>query len=74
MQSSTYTTDAHTQQDGSRYVYERHTDATGRVHQLSPWRAPAGWGDAEITAVITARAVQIDAQLAEAEAAALLEE
>ena len=74
MQSSTFTTDAHTQPDGSRYVYERHTDVTGRVWQPHPWRAPAGWGDAEITAVITARAAQIDAQLAEAEALALMGE
>ena len=73
MQSSTYTTDAHTQPDGSRYVYERHTDVTGRVHTVL-YRAPAAWGDAEINAILSRRAGEIDAQLAEAEALALMGE
>ena len=72
MLTSTFTTDAHTQADGSRYVYERHTDVTGRVHTLL-YRAPASWTSVEIEAVLAQRATQIDAQLAEAEALALME-
>ncbi len=67
--SSTHTVDAHTQQGGGRYVIERHTDDAGKVHQVGPWLAPPGF---DVQARVTARAAQIDVQLADAEAQALL--
>lgn len=74
MLSSTYTVDAHAQADGSHYVLEHHTDVANRVHQVGPWLAAPGTVDADIAAVVTARAAQIDAFLADTEAAALLEQ
>ena len=71
MQSSTYTLDNHTQSDGRVYVTERHTDDAGVVHEVM-YLAPAGWTATEYNATMTARATQIDAQLAEAEFAELL--
>lgn len=61
--------DAHTQAGGGRYVIERHTDDAGVVHQVGPYLAPEGFDTA---ARLAARAVEIDAQLAEAEAQALI--
>ena len=69
--SSTYTQDAHTQQGGGRYVIERHTDDAGKVYQVGPWLAPEGF---DVQARVTSRASEINAQLAEAEAAQLLGE
>jgi hypothetical protein len=69
--SSTYTQDAHTQQGGGRYVIERHTDDAGQVYQVGPWLAPSGF---DVQARVTSRAAEINAQLAEAEAAQLLGE
>jgi hypothetical protein len=69
--SSTHTIDAHTQQGGGRYVIERHTDDAGRVYQVGPWLAPVGF---DVQARVTSRAAEINAQLAEAEAAQLLGE
>ena len=67
--SSTFTQAAHTQRDGGRYVLERHTDDAGQVYQVGPWLAPAGM---DVQARVTARAAEINDQLAEAEAQALL--
>jgi len=69
--SSTYTQDAHTQQGGGRYVIERHTDDEGQVYQVGPWLAPVGF---DVQARVNSRASEINAQLAEAEAAQLLGE
>lgn len=69
--SSTHTIDAHTQQGGGRYVIERHTDDAGVVHQVGPYLAPDGFDTA---ARLAARATQIDEQLAEAEARALIDD
>ena len=67
--SSEYITDAHQQVGGGYWTIERHTDNTGRVHQLGPYL----WdGVADRDALLTARAAQIDAQLAQAEADALM--
>jgi hypothetical protein len=67
--SSTFTQDAHTQQGGGRYVIERHTDDDGKVYQVGPWLAPEGF---DVQARVTSRASEINTQLAEAEAQALL--
>jgi hypothetical protein len=67
--SSTYTQDAHVQRDGSRYTIERHTDDSGKVYQVGPYLAPEGF---DVAARMASRAVQINEQLAEAEAQALL--
>jgi hypothetical protein len=69
--SSTHTIDAHQQASGARYVVERHTDNTGKVYQIGPWLAPAGF---DVAGTVAARAVQIDEQLAEAEAEQVIEE
>jgi hypothetical protein len=69
--SSTHTIDAHQQVGGGRYVIERHTDDVGVVHQVGPWLAPDGF---DVAARVASRAGQINEQLAEAEAAALLGE
>lgn len=73
MQSSSYTTDGHTQIDGRRYVRETHLDDAGVTH-TSEYLAPANWTATEYTARMNERAAKIDAQLAESEAAALLEQ
>jgi len=73
VQSSTYTTDAHAQADGRIGVTELHTDTAGRVHRVY-YRAPAAWGATEINAILSRRAAEIDARLAEAEAIALMEQ
>lgn len=67
--SSTYTIDAHTQRDGSRYVVERHTDDAGRVYQAGPYLVA---DESLVAARLAARAAEISDQLAEAEAQALL--
>ena len=69
--SSAAIIDAHTQQGGGRYVIERHTDDAGVVHQVGPYLAPDGFDTA---ARLAARATQIDEQLAEAEARALIDD
>jgi hypothetical protein len=51
--SSTHTIDAHQQASGARYVVERHTDNTGRVYQIGPYLAPAGF---DTQAAMVARA------------------
>jgi hypothetical protein len=67
--SSTHTIDAHQQVGGGRYVIERHTDDAGKVYQVGPWLAPDGF---DVAARVASRAAQINDQLAEAEAQALL--
>jgi hypothetical protein len=67
--SSAYTIDAHTQSSGGRYVVERHTDDAGRVYQIGPYLAPDGF---DVDGKLTARAAEINAQLAEAEADAVM--
>jgi hypothetical protein len=67
--SSTSIIDAHTQQGGGRYVIERHTDDAGQVYQVGPWLAPEGF---DVAARVASRAAQINDQLAEAEAQALI--
>ncbi len=57
-----------TQVDGRHYVTETHTDHTGAVY-LMEYLAPVG---ADYVAIRTARAASLEAQLAEDEAAALL--
>lgn len=56
------------QVDGRHYVTETHTDHLGEVYTLE-YLAPVG---ADYVAIRTARAVSLEAQLAEAEADALL--
>lgn len=56
------------QVDGRHYVTETHTDHLGGVYTLE-YLAPVG---ADYVAIRTARAVSLEAQLAEAEADALL--
>ena len=73
MQSSTYPLDNHRQVDGRIYVREMHTDDAGVVHTVE-YLAPANWGDTEYTATMTARAAQIEAELAQAEFDTLLGE
>ena len=67
--SSTQIVDAHQQQTGGRYVIERHTDELGVVYQVGPYLAPDGYDTA---ARLASRAVEISAQLAEAEAQELI--
>lgn len=69
--SSATTIDAHTQQGGGRYVIERHTDQDGNVYQVGPYLAPAGF---DVDARLSARATEINDQLAEAEAKALADD
>jgi len=64
-------TDAHTQAGGGRYVIERHTDGDGRVYQVGPYLAPAGF---DVAARVASRAAEINGQLAEAEALALADD
>lgn len=61
--SSTYT-EGPTQQDGRRYVTERHTDDAGQVYTYE-WL-----GAQDATQVVQARAASLDTQLAERAAAA----
>jgi hypothetical protein len=56
------------QVDGRHYVTETHTDHLGEAYTLE-YLAPVG---ADYVAIRTARAVSLEAQLAEAEADALL--
>ena len=65
--SSTHTV-GHPQVDGRRYVTESHTDDAGVVHSVEYLAAV----NADYVAIRDARAVQINEQLAEAEAQALL--
>ena len=65
--SSTHTV-GHAQIDGRRYVTELHTDDVGAVLPAE-YLAPLG---ADYVAIRNARAAQINEQLAEAEAAALI--
>lgn len=62
--------DAHAQPEGGRYVIERHIDSTGKVHQVGPYLAPAGF---DTDARLTATAAEISAQLADAEAQLAME-
>lgn len=64
---STHTV-GHQQVDGRRYVTELHTDDVGVVHHVEYLAAV----NADYVALRDARAVQINEQLAEAEALALL--
>lgn len=66
--SSTYTTDAHTQPDGSRYVYESHVDSAGVTHSLA-WLAHAG---EDIAAIMAGHADALTTMLAEREFQELL--
>lgn len=65
--SSTHTV-GHAQIDGRRQVIETHVDHLGVAHVAS-YLASVG---TDYAAVMSARATQIEADLAEAEAAALL--
>lgn len=65
--SSTFSI-GHAQIDGRKHVTEQHTDHMGGVH-TAEYLASVG---TDYVAVAAARAPQIEAQLAEAEAAALL--
>lgn len=67
--SSEAIVDDYTQAGGGRYVVERHTDSTGTVHQVGPYLVDQGY---DVQARLVTRAAEIDEQLAEAEAAALL--
>ena len=67
--SSTFAQDAHVQRDGSRYTIERHTDDAGKVYQVGPYLAPEGF---DVAGRVASRAAQINEQLAEAEAQALM--
>lgn len=65
--SSTFTV-GHAQPDGRSYVVETHTDHLGAQHRVE-YLASAG---ADYAAIAAARVPQLESQLAEAEAAALL--
>lgn len=41
--SSDYVADAQAQPDGSVYVTELHTDSTGKIHRIGPYRVPQGF-------------------------------
>lgn len=56
--------DAHTQQGGARYVVERHFDHLGQQYMIGPYLAQPGF---DYQARATARAAEIEQQLAEAE-------
>lgn len=58
----------HAQADGRRYVVETHTDHLGVAHRVE-YLAAVG---TDTAAVMTARATQLEARLAEAEADVLL--
>lgn len=66
--SSTHTV-GHAQIDGRRYVVESHTDHLGIVRAVE-YLAAVG---TNYVAVRAARAAQLDVQLAEAEASALIQ-
>lgn len=68
--SSTAIIDAHAQDGAGHYVVERHTDDAGVVHQIGPWLAPAGF---DVAARVAARALEINEQMAEAEADAVMD-
>jgi hypothetical protein len=52
--------DGHTQPGGGRYVIERHTDSTGKVHQIGPYLAADGF---DTNARLTAQAALLLTQL-----------
>ncbi len=60
----------HAQIDGRRYVEELHTNHLGVVHRIEYLAAV----DTDTAAIAAAHAVQIAEDMAEAEAAALLEQ
>ncbi len=61
--------DSYTQPGGGRYVIERHTDQAGRVYQVGPYLVAPGF---DVQAALTARATQINDDLAAAEARELI--
>ena len=67
--SSIAIVDQYTQAGGGRYVIERHTDNAGRVHQVGPYLAPAGF---DVDARLASRATELAEQLADAEALAVI--
>jgi len=71
MVASEYNADSYAQPDGSVYVYERHTDATGFVH-VRMYLAPPSWGPTEYAAHLSNESVRIDEQLAQRETDALM--
>ena len=60
--SSTYTIDAHTQRDGSRYVRSTHRDDTGREHSRN-FSISAKQDERDVQAIVAQHVVSIDAQL-----------
>jgi len=66
--SSTYTIDAHTQADGSKYVVEQHTDSAGRVYTFGPYRV---WSESAAITFLNNRVAKINDNLAKAEAEAI---
>lgn len=66
--TSTYAV-GHAQPDGRKYVVESHTDDVGQAYRVE-YLAAVG---TDYGAVMTARAAQINDQLAEAEAQALID-
>ena len=56
----------HAQASGGTYVIEQHTDSTGKVHQIGPYLASAGF---DIATRLSEHAVQLAQQLADDEAA-----
>jgi hypothetical protein len=68
--SSSYVSDAHTQLGGGRWTTETHVDGDGVKYTVGPYL----WdGMANRETLMAARATEISASLAEAEANALLE-
>jgi len=65
--SSTLHRDAHTQANGTRYIFEQHTDSTGRAHTIGPYTVDASESEATSEARMNARVARIEAALAEAE-------
>lgn len=66
--TSTYTQDAHAQQDGSVYTTERHIDSEGQDYQYL-YACPVGMNP---DTVMAARRAQLDAKLAERDEALAL--
>ena len=67
--SSVAIVDDYAQSSGSKYVIERHTDSVGKVHQVGPYLADAGFN---INARLVSRAIELAAQLADEEAMQVL--
>lgn len=69
--SSISATDNHAQKDGTRWVWEIHTDSAGREHRFDYLATPAMMSN--LKEVMDARAIALAAQLIDEEAASKAE-